>query len=870
MGPATSDRPQYTCQNQYRRQAVDGHGTLNGIDYLEVLDRDAPEGSPRQRTLLVRCLKALPADLKAENVQIRDVAGIKSVQVQWVARAADAEDLDDQGLISEHEKDFLLDQEDPEQLLVVRTRSTGDYSTYRLKLVRSPTDPGPPQDFDPILAEVTFSFKVECPSEFDCQLETVCPPEEAEPAPPIDYLTKDYASFRQLMLDRLSVMMPQWEERNAADLGIALVELLAYAADHLSYYQDAAATEAYLGTARKRTSIRRHARLLDYVMHEGCNARAWVQVQVDADNVVLEQGAHLLTRVSGQGARIKPDSTALDQAMAQQPLVFQTMHRIVLREAHNEIDFYTWGDEACCLPKGATRATLCDDSENRLMLRPGDILVFQEVRGPDTGRAVEADPAHRHAVRLTHVSPRAELVEEDGSVHLEIPEDGGIPQSRTDPLTGQLIVDIEWAAEDALPFPLCLWHVKDPDDPEASKKPISVVRGNIVLADHGRAVGANEQPLLRVPESDPSAVGASRHWPPRRYRPRLARTGITHAVPYDHSRARTRSAAEALETDPRAALPAVTLLDLDDQETWTAQRDLLNSSRISQEFVVEMEDGVGILRFGDDVLGREPASGTQFQPSYRVGNGREGNIGSAALAHVVTSDDGIQAVCNPLPARGGADAEPIEQVRLYAPQAFRTQERAVTEADYAAVAETHSEVQKAVATRRWTGSWHTMFVTVDRQAGRPVDAAFEAELRAFLERFRLAGHDLEIEPPQFVPLNIVVKVCVAQGYYRADVKAALLEVFSNRDLGDGRRGFFHPDRFTFGQPVYLSQIVSTAMEVPGVEWVDVVAFHRWGRSPLGEREAGVISTGRLEIAVLDNDPNAPENGKIEFIMEGGL
>ena len=28
---------------------------LNGIDFLEVLDRDAPAGSPRQRTLLVHC-----------------------------------------------------------------------------------------------------------------------------------------------------------------------------------------------------------------------------------------------------------------------------------------------------------------------------------------------------------------------------------------------------------------------------------------------------------------------------------------------------------------------------------------------------------------------------------------------------------------------------------------------------------------------------------------------------------------------------------------------------------------------------------------------------------------------------------------------
>jgi hypothetical protein len=45
---------------------------------------------------------------------------------------------------------------------------------------------------------------------------------------------------------------------------VALVETLAYVGDHLSYTQDAVATEAYLGTARRRTSLRRHARLLDY------------------------------------------------------------------------------------------------------------------------------------------------------------------------------------------------------------------------------------------------------------------------------------------------------------------------------------------------------------------------------------------------------------------------------------------------------------------------------------------------------------------------------------------------------------------------------------------------------------------------------
>ncbi len=93
------------------------------------------------------------------------------------------------------------------------------------------------------------------------------------PPPEINYLAKDYGTFRQLMLDRLALIMPDWRERHVPDLNITLVELLAYVGDYLSYYQDAVATEAYLDTARQRISVRRHARLVDYRLHEGVNAR---------------------------------------------------------------------------------------------------------------------------------------------------------------------------------------------------------------------------------------------------------------------------------------------------------------------------------------------------------------------------------------------------------------------------------------------------------------------------------------------------------------------------------------------------------------------------------------------------------------------
>ena len=214
--------------------------------------------------------------------------------------------------------------------------------------------------------------------------------------------------------------------------------------------------------------------------------------------------------------------------------------------------------------------------------------------------------------------------------------------------------------------------------------------------------------------------------------------------------------------------------------------------------------------------------------------------------------------------------DPDADVRRFAPQAFRRQERAVTPADYAAVAQRHPEVQRAAATRRWTGSWYTMFITVDRRGGAEVDGDFQDEMRAHLERFRLAGHDVAVDSPRFVPLDLLLRVCVAPGFFRADVERALLEVFGSGGGGARPRGFFHPDLLTFGQPIHLSAVVAAAMEVAGVQWVRPVRFQRWGRPAAGELAAGRITFGRLEIARLDNDPSLPENGRIDFDMEGGL
>jgi hypothetical protein len=874
---------QYVCKNNERRDAVrrartlDGHPVLNGLDYLEI-------DSPDQKSLAVRFIHSLPGSsgvpnvppppappLTKNNIRIEGGARVTEVRVTQVSITAT-------------------------NLLQVVVDQPGDFSIYTLRLVTSPDDPATPRGFDPQLAEIQFSFKVECPNDFDCETPKICPPEWTPP-PEINYLAKDYASFRQVMLDRMSVQMPEWRERNAADLGIALVELLAYTADYLSYQQDAVATEAYLGTARKRVSVRRHARLMDYFMHDGSNARTWVQVRVRNDVTQappanpgdpppaprLPAGTKIFTRMPQLAVVLDPlDTQVINQAIASGAEVFETRGELPeLYLQHNDIFFYTWGASECCLPKGATRATLLGTYAR---LKKGDVLIFKESRGPLTGEAEDADPARRHAVRLV----RDPLIKDLDNNPL------------TDPLNGELITEIEWHLEDALPFPFCVSSKADDEHGGDDVTNVSSALGNIVLADHGRTIEAAESlgvvpspTLRRVRAGETSAVtsatgaGASNADPedaagsgsdgavvPPRFRPRLSQSPLSFIAPYPYAEVESSpgSARAALNWDLRDVQPAIELQSTFESNTvaWNPRRDLLDSDMNAPEFVVEVEDDDAVfIRFGDDLNGKRPASQTAFSAVYRVGNGTRGNVGAGALAHIATSITEILEVTNPLPARGGVEPESIEQVRQNAPVAFRTQERAVTLDDYAEVAMRRGDVQRAAATMRWTGSWHTIFLTVDRSGGEEVNDSFESDMRRHVERYRLAGHDVEIDNPRLVPLELEMEVCVEPGYFRSEVKAALLQIFSNRELPDGRRGIFHPDNFTFGQSIYLSVLYAAAESVEGVASVKIKTFQRQGNPSLAALEKGELVMSRLEIASLANDPNFPHRGIFRLTVEGG-
>src|SRR5262245_799370 len=134
--------------------------------------------------------------------------------------------------------------------VLLRLDGPGDFSVYVL------TVSGP--DVDPFFAARKLRFRLACDDAFDCRPPAAAPPQAPELAVVIDYLAKDYASFRQALLDFIPTRLPAWTERSEAAVGMMLLELFAATADTLSYVQDRVANEAFLDSATQRRRSEEH------------------------------------------------------------------------------------------------------------------------------------------------------------------------------------------------------------------------------------------------------------------------------------------------------------------------------------------------------------------------------------------------------------------------------------------------------------------------------------------------------------------------------------------------------------------------------------------------------------------------------------
>ena len=402
-----------------RRILVTGSTTFNGVDFVEIAN-DA------ETVLNVHFLNAVKVK---GNLKVTITGGESIPTVAVIAPGA------------------WLPADSGHLVFQVRVASPGDFSNYTLTIKSDQLDSG----LDPYFATSVFSFKARCPSDLDCQAATVVCPTPASDAPPIDYLAKDFLSFRQALLDFSALSYPDWQERSEADFGVMFMEALCSLADDLSYTQDRIAAEATLQTATQRRSVVRQARLVDYEPSPAL--AAWVLLQFDVKPgtkgiapgmVVSAQGPDGtpipfetgITRPSDDGTTALMRASLADRT---DPTTGQAVPPSLVNPLWNRgIQPYYWHDDSQrCLLAGAVQMYVVGHG---FKFYPGQPLLIETL--------VQGDAPVRQIVNLLDTGPGAPAVELWDPLYL--PADQSQPSASHSSPMGVPVTQIFWRPQDAL------------------------------------------------------------------------------------------------------------------------------------------------------------------------------------------------------------------------------------------------------------------------------------------------------------------------------------------------------------------------------------------------------------------------------------
>lgn len=725
------------------------------------------------------------------------------------------------------------------------TKVPGDFTLYNLRI----DDPR----IDPRFNDVSFSFKAHCESDLDCkQPEHECPSDVPVDFP-VDYRARDFWSFRRALLDFASQRYPDWKERLEADVGVMLVEVMSALGDELAYYQDRIAREAYLETATQRRSLRRHARLVDYNVHNGLGASTWLDVTVqDGQSRVIPAGMNIWA--------LADDGTRIDYEVDKRFEEIVAGNTYVVDPKRNSFQPHIFDEDDTCLFVGTKELFIKDHHAANLPL--DDLPPDKE-----PGRWV-----------LLKTSPKdPSIAERTLMVRLITVED------TKDPVFNENITYLVWEKEQALPFEMDLTVLE--------------VRGNLVPVIAGKTeenrflIGIDPE-NLPLPEEERRGLQRA-----------VEREGPDQSVAFLFTLADSESKQLVWRGDkPQDARPEIRLVEVEfnypnwiECKDWEWRRSLLgvfSSERRDRHFILEdgtlkrvvgyqrigeevihvdYASGAGTtIRFGDGEFGLIPTQGTVFQVTYRLGNGRRSNVSAGSINNFDPAFTFIKTVTNPLPVDNGVDQETPEEIRQSAPEAFRgTVYRAVRPEDYAEAAERLSWVQRAGATFRWTGSWLSVFVSPDPRGVANMSESQRSELVNQINRFRQAGREAHVCYPRYADLDLEITVCVKPDAYRGEVKESVLQALLRRPGVSARPGFFSPDNFTFGTPLKRSTLEAIIQGVPGVRAVKGMRIRRRGWFDWQNFTELWCEVGKDEIIRVENDPLRPGRGSIRLIMEGG-
>ncbi len=669
----------------------------------------------------------------------------------------------------------------------------------------------------------------------------------------LDYATRDYDGFRQLMISVIDRQGTAWTERAAADVGVMVVELLAYELDRLAYAGDRVAEEGFLATARRRESARRHAALGDYVLDRGNATRGfqWFQlapgttlalpartpvaapidpndrnatrlfaetldpVSLDARRnwFVLAQsaltGTNVLRLAGGDGGL--PDLRAIGLA-AGMPLIVGTSAQ-PLRPGQSP---FAPGDPPLRLALGEV-VRIAKVMPHGVELEQG---LSHTWPGGDEGAWVLGN-----IVEVRRGLTSAWTVIGSGGAGLGDIANLQFLQLRMD-LVRRLRVEVEdaRAAWIGLPALKDIWT--------AACQAVTALRRR--LSQEDLSGGGTRDPQQRdqlAQLAAPLAAAADGF--------RRILTTIGHDVP-DELAASERVSVPNQTVDLPITDQPVLWMDRDPTQParsetltvavgragawsrWTEQTDLLRSAPDDHHYVVEIDGNSHItLRFGDGVTGAMLPADGQVMARWVTGDQAGDDIRAGALGVVEIA--GVQpvpvaATSNPLPTAGGRAPENLDGIAARVALGLGIPAIPVTADDYEVLlGRLDGIAESAVAVVQGV-----IDIVIRPAAGVAASQLLETT-RAWLDRNRLAGATVMVRLPRPLPIDIGLVVDVHPDVSAADlryrVERALVQEF-----GDAQPR-------ALGRPRELAEVYRLVEEIPGVRWSQVVVFDLAGRTP---------------------------------------
>jgi hypothetical protein len=798
------------------------HAELNGIDFLIVTLENSPIPSKAFLELHFYNSNEL-ANISSENPDmlpiILPITGGDSI------------------LAAKNPNQVKVTEVQPnlaESILTLVVSPIGDYSVYELKISYQNIDP------HPIFSKINFKFRPGC-FNLDCKPDLISIP--PDPDPVIDYLAKDYDSFKHTMITSMMHKVPGWTSTSEADLDQVILELFSAAADELSDYQDRVMNEAYLYTCKKRLTLARHARLMNYFIHQGNQAQTVLALNVNQEIELSKLFEVWTNGIDGWTEDMPPKKTIVKTPTS---IIFSSNDysrseyiRPHFYREFNKFKLYTWSGSIAGLKTSSKSADLAMKTLSGATMPLSEVRTLQKIidDGHITHLLIQATSLNDLDEKAQDLKAKRQLVTLRAGPP---PYSQNKSLAMIDPLTNETLLRVWW--EEGLNFNICpgdsyLFH----------GNVLPIYQGEMtrsVFKEHGMKLNENQGDSYY--ERGP--------------------LGTICRISEPVLNKETKVGGEVPTT---STIRVSVTLGVEQQE-WIETPDLIHSTDSDSHYTIETDEaGLSTVRFGNGINGKKLSENAEVVCTYLKGIGSAGNVGADTLLyfnHLVFPE--IEHNCwNPFDVNNGRNMERSESIIRRVPEAYKSrQRRAITLQDYVDRVEEVPGVSKASAEYQWTGSWRTVRISVDPKAGFELEENLRNQIIRHLNAIKLLGEDFEIRKAHYIPLEIEVTFCVNEQYWVEDLRYIVEQEFSTRYTMEDKPAFFNPDLWTFGQNLHSSQIIGRLESISGIDHVVEIKMKRKGE---GFQLENFIEIGMNEILRVANDHDHPEWGFVHFTLKGG-